>query len=56
MARKRRYTHQITVCLKPDEINALEQMTSDTDVPKSRLVRQAIVRFLRQFPEYYEDK
>ena len=54
MARQKLYTEQITVCLKSDEFDALEQMTMDTDVPKSRLIRQAIVRFLRQFPEYYE--
>ena len=54
MVRERQFTEQVTVCLKPDEFEALEQMTMDTDVPKSRLIRQAIVRFLRQFPEYYE--
>jgi len=54
MVRERQYTEQITVCLKTDEYDALQRMVEDTDVPKSRLIRQAIVRFLRQFPEYYE--
>jgi hypothetical protein len=55
MARQKLYTEQITVCLKSDEFNALGKMSEDTDVPKSRLIRQAIVRFLRQFPEYYKE-
>ena len=54
MAREKKYTQQVTVCLKLDEFDALQRMTVDTDVPKSRLIRQAIVRFLQQFPEYYE--
>ena len=52
MARQKLYTRQITVCLKVDEFDSLERMSEDTDVPKSRLIRQALLRFLRQFPEY----
>jgi predicted DNA-binding protein len=55
MARKKQYTRQITICLMPKKDDALNRIAKDTDIPKSRLVRQAIDIYLRQFPEYCED-